>query len=382
MELFNYTQLDLIVPATGGTLVLLTMLLAGILAYMHLSYFMAPQAQTYIIRIIMMAPIYGINSMLSLIFHKYSLYFDIPRDCYEAFVLYQFFALLLYYFNSDAINHFPSEGDDKRLRELSNLSDYEAFATDTIQEVFIIEEPIVIDTTSHYLSKIGLASYPFPCCCCPSVVPGNVLLTRIRLCVYQYMIIKPVVSIVAVILHTLDLYHHGSFDWRYGYLWITIIVNISIFVALYYLAIFYQLVHHVIKNHRPLSKLVSIKVVLFFLFWQTVGLEFAVYMKWIPLHFFEILGGHTASSINNLLIVVEMFLLAIANFLVFSHNEYKLKFLYHTILDPNVDEKDIEMSSKDYTSKRVKKVFSDVLNPMDLINDGKNIMKGKDTKVL
>lgn len=381
--MFNYTQLDLIVLGTGGSLVLLTVLLTGFLVYSHLSYYTAPQAQTYIIRIALMAPIYSINSMLSLCFHDYSLYFDVLRDCYEAFVLYQFFALLLYYFNIEATDYFPSNGDDKRLVELisSSLSDHESLNNDDRTE-FVIEEPVIVDTTIHYLSQIGLAKFPIPCCCIAPSVPGNRLFNCIRLCVYQYMVVKPLLSVIAMTLHLLDLYHPGSFDWRYGYLWIMIAMNLSVIVALYYLIIFYNLTHHIIKSHRPLSKLLSIKAVLFFLFWQTILIEFLVYMSWIPPHCFDILGGLTSASINNLLIVVEMFILAISNFFIFSNREYKMSFLY-TTLDPNADPDEIEMTGKkNHTTKRLKNMVNDVLNPMDLIKDGSQIIRGKDTKVL
>ena len=46
-------------------------------------------------RILWMVPIYAVNSWLALRFVNASIYLDTVRECYEAYVLYNFFAFLL-----------------------------------------------------------------------------------------------------------------------------------------------------------------------------------------------------------------------------------------------------------------------------------------------
>jgi hypothetical protein len=62
---------------------------------MHLHWNTAPRLRRYIIRIICMVPIYSFTSWLGLTFPSAALYFDFVRECYEAFVIYCFFQLLV-----------------------------------------------------------------------------------------------------------------------------------------------------------------------------------------------------------------------------------------------------------------------------------------------
>ena len=54
-----------------------------------------PLLQRYVIRILLMVPIYSISSWISLISIKAALYTDPIRDLYEAFTIYTFFQLLI-----------------------------------------------------------------------------------------------------------------------------------------------------------------------------------------------------------------------------------------------------------------------------------------------
>lgn len=50
-----------------------------------------------IIRILLMIPIYSTVSFLSYLYYKHSIYFEVLRDCYEAFAIASFFTLLCNY---------------------------------------------------------------------------------------------------------------------------------------------------------------------------------------------------------------------------------------------------------------------------------------------
>lgn len=71
------------------------------LVYLHLKNYHMASRQRYIIRIILMVPIYAVDSWLSLIFIHDSLYFDVPRDIYESYVIYNFMALCIDYMGGD-----------------------------------------------------------------------------------------------------------------------------------------------------------------------------------------------------------------------------------------------------------------------------------------
>ena len=46
-----------------------------------------------------MVPIYSVTSFISMVAPSVSIYFDLFRDCYEAYVLYQFFVMLIEFVN-------------------------------------------------------------------------------------------------------------------------------------------------------------------------------------------------------------------------------------------------------------------------------------------
>lgn len=54
-----------------------------------------------IIRVLFMIPIYATVSFLSFFFYRHSVYYAVIRDCYEAFAIASFFALLCHYIAPD-----------------------------------------------------------------------------------------------------------------------------------------------------------------------------------------------------------------------------------------------------------------------------------------
>jgi Organic solute transporter Ostalpha len=57
--------------------------------YQHLRYYTCPSEQRWIVRILLMVPIYSFDSWLSLMFFNndsYYIYFNTVRDCYEGTV--------------------------------------------------------------------------------------------------------------------------------------------------------------------------------------------------------------------------------------------------------------------------------------------------------
>jgi len=54
-----------------------------------------------IIRVLFMVPIYAAVSFLSYFFYRHSVYYSVLRDCYEAFAIASFFALLCHYIAPD-----------------------------------------------------------------------------------------------------------------------------------------------------------------------------------------------------------------------------------------------------------------------------------------
>ena len=67
------------------------------LIMMHATHYRKPWEQRHIIRILLMVPIYAAVSFLSYYFYLHTVYYEVIRDCYEAFAIASFFALLCHY---------------------------------------------------------------------------------------------------------------------------------------------------------------------------------------------------------------------------------------------------------------------------------------------
>ncbi|KAG8308215.1 hypothetical protein J6590_002301 [Homalodisca vitripennis] len=77
----------------------------GLDIYRHLRWYTNPSEQRWIIRILFIVPIYGLHSWVSLLFfnsENYYVYFFTIRDCYEAFVIYNFLSLCYEYLGGEA----------------------------------------------------------------------------------------------------------------------------------------------------------------------------------------------------------------------------------------------------------------------------------------
>lgn len=71
------------------------------LIVMHATHYLKPHEQRHIIRILFMVPFYAAVSFLSFKFYAHSVYFEVIRDCYEAFAIASFFSLMCAYIAPD-----------------------------------------------------------------------------------------------------------------------------------------------------------------------------------------------------------------------------------------------------------------------------------------
>lgn len=90
----TFHRLGLILCAAFG---LVSVIIALLLVFRHATHYLKPVEQRNIIRILLMIPVYSIVSFFSIVFYRKSVYFDVLRDCYEAFAIASFFALLCNY---------------------------------------------------------------------------------------------------------------------------------------------------------------------------------------------------------------------------------------------------------------------------------------------
>jgi hypothetical protein len=188
--------------------------------------------------------------------------------------------------------------------------------------------------TSATPSRFYSSSEEFSVCPSPSYDPC--ILTSI---LQEYVQVKPFLAIASLALKASGKYNEGEFRADSGYLYVSIIYNVSICLSLYCLAMFWlsinedlRLFRSVVKSLlfnvsnkyacRPMPKFLCVKGILFFSFWQAIGISLLASVGAI-----KKLGPYTdkehiSLGLTDTLICLEMPFFAIAHLSAFSHRDY------------------------------------------------------------
>jgi hypothetical protein len=284
------TQAELALYGVSGSLALLATVLSAHLMLRHLAHWSDARAQLSIVRIVMMIPVYALMSWLAILFGQYAIYFNLIRDAYESLVLYEFFCLLQHHFMQAAPDYFGVADAGYTLADF--LRQYEA------------------------------TPWPFPLCQLPLLVPDHRFFAVVRGCLMQYVLLKPVLSFMAVLLSIRGQYQAGHFALQDGFLWIALVSNLSICLALYMLVVFFTLIARAVAPRGALWQFLSIKILIFFIFWQSLGISVLYFFELAPL-----IGGWDALrsqvTLENTLICGEMLALSIAHLWIYSAEPYR-----------------------------------------------------------
>ncbi|PRP79122.1 hypothetical protein PROFUN_11678 [Planoprotostelium fungivorum] len=277
---FNISEWDLRYYAwvIAAFFVLGACITSFIVIWQHIRNYTMPSIQKAAIRIVLMIPIFAVESFFSLVFKDLSFYFTLMRDTYEAYVLYMFFRLLIEL----------AEGEESLIAKLE-------------------EEPEM-----KYLM-------PF---CCWHIKPGRIFLHRCKQFILQYVVVKLILTLVTFICELTDTYEEGSFTPKRAYLYVTIVYNISISISLYFLVLFYESIKNILSPYKPLSKFLCIKSIVFFTFWQGLAISFMVYFNF-GIEIDDYTVSDVATALQSFLICIEMFPLAIGHAHTFGHKAFQ-----------------------------------------------------------
>lgn len=268
---------------------------------MHLTNYYQPNIQCYVVRILWMVPIYSIESWLCLRFHEFAIYIETLRDCYESFCLYCFLQYLIEVLG----------GEESLVSLLKNKSPTRGVhfgGVNFFVKPWLMGQPISIVDPETGERTVKWSSPFFKNC---------------KFGVLQYVLIKAVSALFVVILEKFGYYKEGDFTPKGGYLYICILTNCSQCWALYCLIFFYYATKNELAPIRPIGKFLAVKCLVFFTWYQGVGISILYQMNLIP-EYAE--GGWTADDvakgIQAYLICIEMFGAAIVHIFVFPHTDY------------------------------------------------------------
>ncbi|GLC43913.1 hypothetical protein PLESTB_000922400 [Pleodorina starrii] len=220
-----------------------------------------------------MVPFYGVTSWLSLKYRESSIYFDVPRDCYEAWVIYNFLSLCMAYVGGPGA--------------------------------------VVVKSEGKYIKP----SWMLMTCCWPPIKVDGFLLRKCKQGTLQFVITKPILAAMTLILFAGGMYEDGDWSLTGGYLYIAIIYNTCYTIALYYLLIFYVGCEELLEPYRPLMKLILIKAVIFLTFWQSIA---------ISMFSSKFTDPTDAAALQDWMVCLEMLMSACMMWAAFPHTEYKM----------------------------------------------------------
>ena len=167
-----------------------------------------------------------------------------------------------------------------------------------------------------------------PFCCFGRWKLGASFLHKCHLGVAQYVVVRLVCSITTLITAALGVYGDGLYDPATPSLWLTIAINTSQLWALYCLIFFAAVLWPALRPLKPLPKFLLVKVVVFGFWWQSVFL--GILADAGALRHLEPSGGteqaeaafDAALVLQDALIAVECLLIAVAHHYTFGVHDF------------------------------------------------------------
>ncbi|KAL7088858.1 hypothetical protein ACP275_13G154000 [Erythranthe tilingii] len=256
--------------AGSGMSVLLTLHFTFPLLSQHLFYWKNPSQQKAIAVIILLAPLYAVNSFVGLLDTQGSkplfMLLTSVKHCYDALAVATFLALIYSYLNiSMSTNAVP---DEIKGREIHHLFPMNLF------------QP----RTAHL---------------------NHQTLRLLKQWTLQFVIIRPVCSILTTALQIIGMYP-SWLNWTF-----VVVLNLSILLAMYALVVFYRVFPKELEPHKPLTKFICIVGIVFFSFWQGLVLDILVKTGTIGSHHFWLDTEHVGEAIQHVIVCVEMVLYSV-----------------------------------------------------------------------
>ncbi|KAH8045989.1 hypothetical protein JL722_13941 [Aureococcus anophagefferens] len=266
----------------AGFFALLAVVLTLRHVYAHATKLNRPEAQRKVLAILWMVPIYALCSWFAIVWPGAAGEFLLVSSIYEAYTVHMFFALLVAILGGGG-------GEERALEEL----------------------PAAPRAPVRGLWRGARVS-------------RQRFLRDCKLGTLQFVVVKPALSVLDYAFSYTALGGGELVDWRKPELWITILLNVSVSVALTALLKFFHATHASprLEAHRPWPKFLSIKGVVFMTWFQGVLITLALRFKLGPLA-----DTGLAKAFQNFLVCVEMFVAALAHSAIFGADEWQADYV-------------------------------------------------------
>jgi len=139
--------------------------------------------------------------------------------------------------------------------------------------------------------------------------------------VFQYCFIRVFMTITAVLTQISNRYCLESLSPAFAHIWVMGIEAVAVTIAMYCIIQFYLQVRKDIAQHKPLLKVVAIKLVIFLSFWQTIVISFLTSSGLIKPSS-KLQTPDIKVGIPSFLLCVEMAFFAFFHLFAFSWRDY------------------------------------------------------------
>ncbi|KZT05741.1 DUF300-domain-containing protein [Laetiporus sulphureus 93-53] len=266
----------------AGVCAVVTVLLTVINVLQHARHYTNPGEQRQILRVLYMPAVYAVISFFSYRYFRSYTYYSLIESAYESVTLSAFLLLLIEYVAATTKDH----------------------------------------NVDNAISSKEKKKLPLPFCCLRYRPTKAYFMYTLKWSVLQYVIIRPLISIVGIICQAEGvLCESGSWSFKTANAYLEVVDGVSITIALYGLIIFYALTKEELQGKRPLSKFLSIKLIVMFTFYQ--GLVFDA-LEGRVIHATEYwTETNIADGLNALATCIEMVFFSGFMLWSFSASEYK-----------------------------------------------------------
>ncbi|CAK7222568.1 hypothetical protein SBRCBS47491_004907 [Sporothrix bragantina] len=254
-----------------------------------------------------MVPIYAAASFLSIRFYWHSIYFQVISDCYEAFAISSFFALLCSYIR-------PELHDQKNFfRDLRGIKEW----------VFPI---------TWFKKCCGGERGPWR-----TPLSGLTWFNIIWIGIYHYCFIRVAMTITAVVTQYFGRYCESSNSPVFSHVWVLVIESVAVTIAMYCVIQFYIQMKTPLAEHQPFMKVLAIKLVIFLSFWQSTAISLGTSTLHV-VHANDVIAyPDIVVGIPSMLLCFEMACFAIFHLWAFPYRPYKdnARQTFYPVADPD-----------------------------------------------
>eukprot|EP01084_Bolivina_argentea_P020695 38480_1 len=226
MSLPNHIKAALI----GGFFAFFAISISFYEIYKHVQFNHNKYIRRYIIRILLMVPVYAIESWFGILYPSSSVYLNALRDIYEAITIFSFYQLLvntlggfrsvsLSLQQSNTSQEFPHMFPFKYCCKSWKFIQIDLnlpIANDNLKEEFLSPQLRKTSSIFHYKNP---RSNPFFRNCTIGVL--------------QFCFVECICTIIIFILQFIDLYGDGKWDFTNGYPYFVVILSLSQSWAIY-----------------------------------------------------------------------------------------------------------------------------------------------------